>query len=422
VSTPTQAPGQTTASAAGAGPPQPGQHGPAGNGGTGSAPGRTAAASQFRARWRRWRVPAGIGVFVVLAVIVVTLLQSPGPVQGYLSPQGTGPFGARALADILAGRGHRVQPVTTVSSAASAAGPGATLLITSPYLLTRAQVRALGRTRADLVIVEPDATTLAVLAPRLTLEGGESISTLAPRCPLPAADQAGPASMGGPGLQVRGPAAAGAAQCYPQDGRPTLVRFRQAGRLVTVLSTGAPLANTYLARQGNAALAVNLLSAAGPVVWLVPAIPAGGAPAGTPKSFTSLVPLAAYLVIIQLGVALLLAAGWRARRLGPLVTERLPVVVRASETVEGHARLYQSRRARDRVAGTLRAAVIGRLAPVVGLPPSAMPGAVTAALAARSTLDEPAVANLLYGPVPASDAALVALASDLDALEGEVLS
>jgi hypothetical protein len=66
--------------------------------------------------------------------------------------------------------------------------------------------------------------------------------------------------------------------------------------------------------------------------------------------------------------------------------------------------------------------VISRLAPVAGLPPSALPGAVTAALAARSTLDEPAVANLLYGPVPASDAALVALASDLDALEGEVLS
>ncbi len=65
-------------------------------------------------------------------------------------------------------------------------------------------------------------------------------------------------------------------------------------------------------------------------------------------------PLAAWLVAIQLGVALLLAALWRARRLGPLVTERLPVVVRASETVEGHARLYRSRRARDRVAATLR--------------------------------------------------------------------
>ena len=356
----------------------------------------------------------------------MVVLRPPTPVTGYLSPQGTDAFGARALADILAARGHPVQPATTVSAAVIAARPGTTLLVTSPYLLTRAQARALGRTGADLVIIEPDQTTLNILAPRLTLDGGGSISTVAPDCSLAAAALAGPASMGGPGLRVRtpdpgGPAAPGVTQCYRQNGRPTLVQFRSAGRPVTVLSTGAPLANTYLAHQGNAALAVNLLSGAGPVVWLVPAIPPGGTPAGTSKSFTSLVPLGAYLVLAQLGVALLLTALWRARRLGPLVTEPLPVVVRASETVEGHARLYQSRRARDRVAATLRAATAGRLLPAVGLPADAAPAAVTAALAARSTLDEARVANLLYGAVPASDAALVTLASDLDALEEEVL-
>jgi hypothetical protein len=355
-------------------------------------------------------------------VIAVAVLRPAAPVTGYLSPQGTDGFGARALADIVAGRGHPVQPVTTVAAAVSAARPGRTLVITSPYLLTRAQDRALGRTGADLLIVEPDQTTLNVLAPRLALEGGASISTLAPACSLAAARLAGPASMGGPGLRARGPGTAGLTQCYRQDGRPTLVQFRSAGRLVTVLSTGAPLANSYLARQGNAALAINLLSGAGPVVWLVPAVPAGGTPAGTPRSFVSLVPLAAYLVMAQLGVALLLTALWRARRLGPLVTEPIPVVVRASETVEGHARLYQSRRARDRVAATLRGALIGRLMPVVGLPASAPPGAVTAALAARSRLNEAQLANLLYGAVPASDAALVVLAGDLDALEEEVLS
>ena len=383
------------------------------------------------ARWRQWRTPIGIGAFIVLAAIVTALLRPSAPVTGYLSPQGTDAFGARALADILAARGHPVQPVTTVSGAASAARPGTTLLITSPYLLTRSQARVIDQTHADLVIVEPDQATLAVLAPRLSLEGGSPVSTLAPGCPLAAARLAGPASMGGPGLKISGPAssgpassgsgAAGVTRCYRQDGLPTLAQFRSAGRLVTVLSSGAPLANTYLARQGNAALAVNLLSGAGPVVWLVPAIPAGGTPAGTPRSFASLVPLAAYLVAAQLGVALLLSALWRARRLGPLVAEPLPVVVRASETVEGHARLYQSRRARDRVAATLRAATIGRLMPAVGLPARATPDAVTAALSARSTLDQARLASLLYGPVPASDAALVALASDLDALEGEVL-
>jgi hypothetical protein len=419
---PTRAPGG--APPAPPAPPAAPGAGQTGSGQTGSGQTRSGQTRSGRAAGpgTRWRGPAAIGIFVVLAVIVAVLLRPASTMPGYLSPQGTDAFGTRALADLLAARGHRVQPVTTASAAVSAAGPGSTLVITSPYLLTRTQTRARGATRADLVIVEPDQTTLAVLAPRLTLDGGESVSTLTPGCSLVPAQLAGPASMGGPGLKVRAPDAAGVAQCYRQDGRPTLVRFRSAGRLVTVLSTGVPLANSYLARQGNAALAINLLSTAGAVVWLVPSIPPGGTPAGTPRSFTSLVPLGAYLVIIQLGVALLLTAAWRARRLGPLVAERLPVVVRASETVEGHARLYQSRRARDRVAATLRAAAIRRLAPAAGLPASAAPGAVAAALAARSALDEAQVAALLYGTVPASDTALVALASDLDALEGEVLS
>src|SRR5690606_41722785 len=53
-------------------------------------------------------------------------------------------------------------------------------------------------------------------------------------------------------------------------------------------------------------------------------------------------------------VVVVLLAWWQGRRLGPLVTEPLPVVVRASETVEGRGRLYRSRRARDRAAEALR--------------------------------------------------------------------
>jgi hypothetical protein len=213
-----------------------------------------------------------------------------------------------------------------------------------------------------------------------------------------------------------------AVQCYIiPDGRPTLVQLTVAGRTVTVLGTGLPLTNSYLARQGNAALALNLLGAGGPVVWLIPSVPPPTAAAGGPRSLTSLVPEAAWLVAAQLGLAALLAAAWRARRLGPLTPEPLPVVVRASETVEGHARLYQARRARDRVAANLRAAALARLLPAIGLPAGAEPAAATAALAARSTLEQAAVAELLYGPVPGTDAALITLASDLDVLATDML-
>ena len=370
-------------------------------------------------RWREWRTPIVVSLIVLLAGAAIALLQPSPSVLGYLSPDDTTATGSHALADLLAARGHAVDTVTTVRAAVGAATADSTLVITSPYLLTARQLRELGRTGADVVVAEPDQDTLRALAPQVSLSGGEPLGAQPPNCPLRAAILAGPADLGGPGLHVT--PAANVTQCYPVGGLPTLVQIRSGGRLVTLLSSGAPLSNAYLARDGNAALAINLLSARGPVVWLVPqvVVPASGATSGS-RPFIDQVPLAAWLVAIELGVALLLAALWRARRLGPLVTERLPVVVRASETVEGHARLYRSRRARDRVAATLRQAAVTRLAPAIGLPPNAEPPAVTAALAARSTRGPAEIDTLLYGPPPGSDAELVTLASELDALEGEV--
>ena len=48
------------------------------------------------------------------------------------------------------------------------------------------------------------------------------------------------------------------------------------------------------------------------------------------------------------------------------MAERLPVIVRAAETVEGHGRLYQARRARDSAARELRAATSDRIARLTG--------------------------------------------------------
>ena len=72
-------------------------------------------------------------------------------------------------------------------------------------------------------------------------------------------------------------------------------------------------------------------------------------------------------IVFQLCLAIALLALWQGRRLGPLVAERLPVVVRASETVEGRGRLYRSRRARDRAADALRTATLQRMLPRLGL-------------------------------------------------------
>ncbi len=84
-------------------------------------------------------------------------------------------------------------------------------------------------------------------------------------------------------------------------------------------------------------------------------------------------PIAVTWIVLQLCLVVLLLALWKGRRMGPLVAEQLPVVVRASETVEGRGRLYRSRRARDRAADALRTATLQRLLPRLGLGPNAEP-------------------------------------------------
>ena len=201
------------------------------------------------------------------------------------------------------------------------------------------------------------------------------------------------------------------------------MRYAAPGHVVTVLGTGAPLANANLGATGNAALALNLLAASPRIVWLVPGpLPVPAVAHSGQHSLTSLIPGQVWAVAIQLGVVVVLLALWRMRRLGPLVTEPLPVVVRACETVEGHGRLYRSRRARDRAAAALRDAALGRIVIRLGLPRDVTADAACQELASRTGRDSGEIRAILFGPVPGDDAALVKLAADLDALEGQVLT
>jgi hypothetical protein len=367
-----------------------------------------------------WVAPLAIVGLILLGAVLVAFLTPVTPTEGFLDPDSTQATGTHALADILAARGTLVERVTTAQAAVQAAsGAADAIVVTSPGTLTRAELGELAGATASIVIVEPGPGTLAVLAPAVRVVGPTAVGPAQPACSLAAARLAGSADMGGTGFDL--PAGQPGATCYPSGGPPSLVRYTSGSRSVTVLGTGTPLENQNLARLGNAALALNLLGAFPRLAWLVPQ-PAQSAPAGGTKSLWQLIPRATYLVAAELGVAVLLAALWRARRLGPLVAERLPVVVRAAETTEGHARLYEARRARDRAAMALRTATLDRLKPALGLPTAATPEAVTSALAGRSVLAPAQLGTLLFGPPPDGDGALVRLADDLDALEREVRS
>jgi hypothetical protein len=418
-----------------AGPTVPGDWG-GGRGGMSEEGGRRPAPKR-RVKAPRQRTAILVAGAVLLGGILVALLTPPRPVGGYLNPASPGGQGTRALAQIL---GRRGQPVTAVTSAAAAqeavrdaAGRHPGLVLTSPYLLTQSQLTALVRLHTNLLVVEPDSRSLAALAalppapagagrtayPGTTVAGTAAGQAAGPGCPLPAAQAAGSAVMGGVLMRDT---AAGAWQCYRVDGHPSLVRYQSAGRSVTLLGSGAPLTNAGLASRGDAALALNLLAGSRQIVWLVPGPPAvpGAASPAAPKSLLQEIPRPAYLVTLQVFLAVALAALWRIRRLGPLVTEPLPVVVRASETVEGHGRLYRSRHSRDRVAAVLRTAATRRITTRLALPATADPDAVCAAVSARTGREPARLREVLFGPVPRDDAALVALGRDIDAVEEEV--
>ena len=377
--------------------------------------------------WRSARGPLAVLAVVLLGGIVLALTTSGGSAR--LDPRSPAPAGGRALAEVLRDQGVQVDLVTTTAALLGGGEPGSThparpaaagdtVLVTDPDLLAAEQVGQVLGTGADLVVL--GAVDAGRWLPGV-LAAGSPTGVRGPGCDLAAARRAGDADAGPIGYAVEGPGPGltDVRQCYARDGVPSLLQAARDGRTVTLLGGARALTNDRLDDEGDAALALGLLGGRPRLIWYLPA--AGDLPPGAATTlFYDLVPTGVWWGLGQLLVAVLLVALWRARRLGGVVTEPLPVVVRAAETVEGRARLYRRAGARDRAADSLRAGALGRLVPAMGLPRAAGPNAVVTAVARRSSRDEVGVASLLYGAAPAEDGALVRLADDLDALEREV--
>lgn len=353
---------------------------------------------------------------VIVLVVVIILIAGAARTSGPFSPDSTEPSGAKALATLL--EDHNVD-VTGTEYVEDAFGPGAgkTLLIAPTGSLGRADWQQIfGSGWSHIVLVQPSPRALEILAPGV-LDASQNLARISrsPDCDLPAAVKAGTATVGG----VSYSAPDSAVTCYGDGINHTLVRVESAGKIVDVVGSARTFTNAELAKDGNAALALNLLGTHSELVWYLPQYESSG-PEPQDGDGPPLVPPDVRYIAWALAFAALIVALWRGRQLGPVVPEPLPVIVHAAETTEGRARLYRRSRARDRAAAALRESALGKLHKAHGIPRRSDPVAVVTTVAARTGRDPVMLHELLYGQPPADDAALMFLSHELDVLTLEV--
>lgn len=369
---------------------------------------------------RRNQWPIALALLVLVALALTALL-TPRTRAGDLDPESAQPQGSRAVVQILGRQGVDVRVARRAADVVRAGTT--TYLVNRPDLVPLRVWDELAATGADLVVVQPDLVALGALGLPVEPAGTVDAQVRAPGCEQPDAVAAGRTAAGGQLYRLVGDAAGpSGALCYRDEQDPAAGSYAvvdDGDRTVTLIGQADILRNETLAQQGNAALALRSLGRGDRLVWYVPN-PLDLAAEAQGPTLAELLPDGLRWAALQLGIVVLVVLLWRGRRLGRLVTEPLPVVVRAAETQEGRARLYRQARARGRAAATLRTAALRRLARRFDAAPDSDPAALAARVAAATGRTAEQVHDVLLGPAPADDAALVRLADDLDAIEKDV--
>ncbi|KRC55098.1 MULTISPECIES: DUF4350 domain-containing protein [unclassified Nocardioides] len=375
------------------------------------------------------RTPSRTGWLLVLGVVaalVVAVWTTAGSEEypTTLDPRNPGPEGAQALAEVLDGQGVDVTIVRSADDLEEAeVDGGTTVLVTSTDDLSPGTLDRLRRHARPgrLVLVEPsyrvvqevdsDLGALTVYPDELDArcEGGE-----------------GPAGIDVDGLRVAADRMTvyraddrtlDGARCFGRDDGAVLVESRTAD--IVLFGAGEALSNDQVLRGDNAAVGLRLAGAGRRLVWYVP--DPADATSDEAVALSSLIPR-----WIEPGLWLALLAGlglllWRVRRLGPLSTEPLPVVVRAVETARSRGRMYRRSGDHGHAATALRRAARTDLAARLGLDRRAEVAEVVEVVAAHTDRPVERVAALLDDTIPpTSDQDLVRLAQELARLRREV--
>ncbi len=194
---------------------------------------------------------------------------------------------------------------------------------------------------------------------------------------------------------------------------------RALGEGTVVAVGGAAFAtNERLDRDDNAVLAAAVLAPrAGTRVRFVDApIPVGGGD----RSLYELISDGVRRGGLQMGVAFLLYAAWRAVRLGRPVLEEQPVEIAGAELVSAAGRLLERGRAPGDAAEVLRSDLRRAIRNRLGLPAGVSPASVAAVAAERLGVDAGLATAALGDRSVTTDTELVAVARAVASIHQEV--
>jgi len=362
--------------------------------------------------WRRHRASLLIvGAFVLAVVIVIWSTDGGQENDIRFDPANRGPDGAQAVAEVLEDEGVDVHVARSADAFDDEeVDAGTTVVVTSSEQLGDSTLtRLLDRTSdARLVFVEPGA----LVTGELGLSGFPETHGLGDGRDAGCDDPL----FGGLTMEVDQAIAYPGGGCFVDDGSAVVVERGGA----VLFGAGEALTNDQVLRADNAAVALRLLGQDDDLVWYVPTY---DDLAGDDE--TGLGPLLPRW--IEPGIWLLLVAAvflvvWRARRLGRLATEPLPVVVKAIETTRSRGRLYRRAGDRGHAATALRAAARRRAAVRLRLGAGHSEADLVRDVARHTGRPEAEVAALVgsQAPEPAHDHDLIRLATDLAGLDREV--
>jgi hypothetical protein len=352
-----------------------------------------------------------IGLGAVLAVVVSAWVSSRHQAYpGHLDPQNPTPAGAQAVARVLAHQGVEVDIVRDRAAFDRArTGPDTLVVVTQASQLGASTVTDLrehaGASR--VIVVDPGPRIVDLLQ-----ASGGTFSTA-----LGEPVEANCSAFEGLHVEVdRGTAyRPNSESCFEVESGALLA---QPAPGLFLLGAGGLLENDQILHADNAAVALRLLGSADRLVWYLPT--SSDLAAGDEVGLGSLLPAWIGPGLWMVALALLALVGWRARRLGGLAIEPLPVMVKAIETAQSRGRLYRKANDRAHAAGALRGAARVRIADRLQLPRDIGPQPFVDAVAQASGRPGPELHTLLYGAPPASDRDLIQLATTLAELDDQL--